>query len=151
VERELTAARVLVAVLLLAVCASPPPLTATVEAFVTKSATVGGPAQLAVTLTNTGPVIPHLGLVFMSGDKWYDHHDVTDGGGCTVDRDHSAFDCGDLKAGQKATFTIVGTARDAGNFHYELAIQELVRPFAYVNDHPNGADVQVWDEAVLPS
>jgi hypothetical protein len=23
-----------------------------------------------------------------------------------------------------------------------------VRPFHYVNDHPNGADVQAWDETI---
>jgi hypothetical protein len=45
---------------------------------------------------------------------------------------------------------IVGTTRDAGTFHYELALRELVRPFDFVNDHPDGADVHVWDETVTP-
>ena len=44
--------------------------------------------------------------------------------------------------------TIVGSATDAGSFHYELALRELVRPFDYVNDHPSGADVQTWDETI---
>jgi hypothetical protein len=137
--------------LLCAGCASPTIFTATVAASATQSATVGGQAQLVVMITNTGPAIPHLGLVFMSADKWYVHHTVTDLGGCTISADASAFDCGDLKAGQTVTFTIAGTAKDAGNFHYDLALRELVQPFDYVNDHPTGADLQSWDESILPA
>jgi hypothetical protein len=137
--------------LLCAGCASPTIFTATVAASATQSATVGGEAQLVVMITNTGPAIPHLGLVFMSADKWYVHHTVTDLGGCTISADASAFDCGDLKAGQTVTFTIAGTAKDAGNFHYDLALRELVQPFDYVNDHPTGADLQSWDESILPA
>ena len=137
--------------LLCAGCASPTIFTATVAASATQSATVGGEAQLVVMITNTGPAIPHLGLVFMSADKWYVHHTVTDLGGCTISADASAFDCGDLKAGQTVTFTIAGTAKDAGNFHYDLALRELVQPFDYVNDHPTGADLQSWDESIHPA
>jgi len=137
--------------LLCAGCASPPIFTATVAASATQSATVGGQAQLVVMVTNTGPAIPHLGLVFMSADKWYVHHTVTDLGGCTLSADASAFDCGDLKAGQAVTYTFTGAAKDAGSFHYELALRELVQPFDYVNDHPTGADVQSWDETILPA
>jgi hypothetical protein len=137
--------------LLCAGCASPTIFTATVAASATQSATVGGQAQLVVMITNTGPAIPHLGLVFMSADKWYVHHTVTDLGGCTISADASAFDCGDLKAGQTVTFTIAGTAKDAGSFHYDLALRELVQPFDYVNDHPTGADLQSWDESILPA
>src|SRR6202049_3938064 len=139
---------------LLLLCAGwglPGLFTATGAASATQSATVGGQAQLVVTITNTGPAIPHLGLVFMSADKWYVHHTVTDLGGCTISADASAFDCGDLKAGQTVTFTIAGTAKDAGNFHYDLALRELVQPFDYVNDHPTGADLQSWDESILPA
>jgi hypothetical protein len=42
----------------------------------------------------------------------------------------------------------VGAAKDAGTYHYQLALRELVRPFDYVNDHPDGADVQAWDETI---
>ncbi|HXD81243.1 MAG TPA: hypothetical protein VNU27_06665 [Candidatus Acidoferrum sp.] len=138
-------------VLLLAGCANPVPLTATVETSATQSAAVGGLAQLVVQLTNTGPAIPHLGLVFMTADKWYDHHTVTDFGGCTVASDASAFDCGDLAAGASASISIAGTAKDVGSFHYELALRELVQPFDFVNDHPDGADVQTWDETITPT
>lgn len=127
---------------------TPTPLTANVSASATQAATVGGRAQLVVNVTNTGPKIPHLGLTFLSADKWYDRHTVTDPGGCTISIDHSAFDCGDLAAGATATFTITGTAMQAGSFHYQLALRELVRPFSYVNDHPDGADVQTWTETV---
>jgi hypothetical protein len=137
--------------LVCAACASPTIYTATIAVSATQSATVGGQAQLVVMVTNTGPVIPHLGLVFMSADKWYDHHSVSDLGGCKLSADASAFDCGDLGAGQNVTFTIAGTAKDAGNFHYELALRELVQPFDYVNDHPTGADLQVWDESIVPA
>jgi hypothetical protein len=137
-------------VLLVSGCTNPIPLTAAVQTAATQDVAVGGRAQLVVQVTNTGPSIPHLGLVFMTGDKWYEHHAVSDLGGCTVAPDASAFDCGDLEAGATASFTIVGTATDAGNFHYELAVRELVRPFDYVNDHPSGADVQTWDETIKP-
>lgn len=141
-----------VALLLLCVaCTDPPIFTATVVASATQSTTVGGRAQMVVTLTNTGPAIPHLGLVFVSADKWYVHHSVTDLGGCTIAADSSAFDCGDLSAGQTVTYSFVGTAKDAGNFHYELALRELIQPFDFVNDHPTGADLQIWDESVLPA
>jgi hypothetical protein len=46
------------------------------------------------------------------------------------------------------SFTIVGTAKDTGTFHYELAIRELVRPFEYVNNTTDGAEVQTRDETV---
>ena len=137
--------------LLLTGCSNPAPLTATIETSATQNVAVSGRAQLVVKLTNTGPAIPQLGLVFMTADRWYDHHTVTDLGGCTVASDSAAFDCGDLAAGATASFSIVGTAKDVGTFHYELALRELVRPFDYVNDHPDGADVQTWDETITAS
>jgi hypothetical protein len=138
-------------VLLAAGCASPVPLTATSDTSATQTVAVGGRAQLVVKLTNTGPAIPHLGLVFMTADKWYEHHTVTDLGGCTIASDSSAFDCGDLAAGASASFSIVGTAKDAGTYHYQLALRELVQPYDFVNDHPDGADVQSWDETITPT
>jgi hypothetical protein len=137
-------------VLLLSGCADPPHFTATVETSATASTAVGGKAQLLVKVTNTGPAIPQLGLVFRSADKWYDHHTVSDLGGCTVDPGAAALQCGDLPAGASASFLIVGVAKDAGTFHYELVLRELVQPFDYVNDHPDGADVQAWDETITP-
>ena len=96
----------LVALLLLcAGCASPTIFTADVAASATQSAAVGGQAQLVVMITNTGPAIPHLGLVFMSADKWYAHHTVTDLGGCTISADASAFECVNMKTGKTETKT----------------------------------------------
>ena len=142
--------RLVALVLAISACTNPVPLTAAVQIAATQGAAVAGRAQLVLQVTNTGPPIPHLGLVFMTADKWYEHHTVSDLSGCTLTADASAFDCGDLGAGASASFTIVGTASDAGSFHYELALRELVRPFDYVNDHPNGADLQTWDEIVTP-
>ncbi len=141
-----------VAVLLLSACFDTPvPLTADVTASATQAASVGGRAQLVVNVTNTGPAITHIGLTFMSADRWYERHTVVDLGTCTVDVDHTAFDCGDLAAGATATYSISGTPTQVGNFHYQLALRELVRPFKYVNDHSDGADVQTWDEVVAPA
>src|SRR5712691_5368927 len=137
-------------VLALAGCVNPVPLSAIVETSATQQAVVGGRAQLLVKLTNTGPAIPHLGLVFRTADRWYEHHTVSDLGGCALAADASAFDCGDVEAGATASFLIVGTAKEAGTFHYELALRQLVRPFDYVNDHSDGADVHIWDETVTP-
>jgi hypothetical protein len=137
-------------VLLVSACDNPAPLTATVEASATQNVAVGGLAQLVVKVTNTGPAIPHLGLVFMTADKWYEHHIVSDFGGCTLSADSSAFDCGDLGVGMTASFVIVGSAKEAGSFSYELALRELARPFDFVNDHPDGADLQKWDETITP-
>jgi hypothetical protein len=131
---------------LLAACSSPVPLTANVTAVASTSVTVGGTAQLVVTVVNTGPRIPHLGLVFRTQDKWFDVHKMTDLGGCSVSTDRSAFDCGDLQVGATGTYSFSGTAIAAGSFHYELALRELVQPFDYVNEHSDGPDVQVWDE-----
>lgn len=137
------------AVVLLSTCVdTPPPLTADVSVSASQTDSVGGRAQLVVSVTNTGPAIPHIGLTFVSADKWYERHTLTDPGGCTVATDYSALDCGDLAAGAAATFSITGTASQAGTFHYELELRELVRPFHYVNDHPNGADAQAWDEKI---
>jgi hypothetical protein len=127
---------------------APQPFTADVNVAASQTASVGGRAQFVVNITNTGPTIPHIGLTFMSADKWYERHTVTDPGGCTVVTDYSALDCGDLAAGASATFSITGTAGPSGTFHYELALRELVQPFHYVNDHPNGADLQTWDETI---
>ena len=141
-----------VAVLLLSACFdTPAPLTADVTASATQAAMVGGRAQLVVNVTNTGPAITHIGLTFISADRWYERHTVTDPGTCSVDADHTAFDCGDLAAGASATYSITGTATQAGTFHYQLALRELVRPFKYINDHADGADVQTWDETVSPN
>lgn len=136
------------AVLLAGVCSGPTPLTATVDAVATTSAALGAPVQLVVKVTNTGPLIPHLGLVFRTADHWYERNKLTDSGGCSVNTDQSAFECGDLQPTESKTFTIAATARTAGTFHYELALRELVEPFAYVNDHTDGPDVQAWDETV---
>jgi hypothetical protein len=144
-------AGLLALVLLLGGCANPVPLTATIETSATQDVAVGAQAQLVVKLINTGPAIPHVGLVFMTADKWYEHHTVTDLGGCTIASDASAFDCGDLAAGASASFSIVGAAKDAGTFHYERALRELVQPFDFVNDHPDGADLQTWDETITPT
>ena len=136
---------------LVAACTDPVPLTATVDATATTSAEVGGVVQLVVKVTNTGPLIPHLGLVFRSEDKWYERHRMTELGQCTVAADSSAFDCGDLQPNETRTFSFQGVATTAGVFHYELALRQLVRPFDYVNDHHDGADVHMWDEKVSAS
>lgn len=139
----------LVAVLLASgLCSNPDPMTATVDVSGSQTARVGDPVELVVKVTNTGPLIPHLGLVFRTPDHWYERHQVTDFGGCDVAKDESAFDCGDLANGASKTYSIHGVANTAGTFHYELALRELVQPFDYVNDHSDGADVQTWDETV---
>lgn len=139
---------VLVVALLAGMCAVPVPLTATVEAAASHAAVVGGAEQLVITVTNTGPLIPHLGLVFRSADHWYDRHKMTAMAGCSIVADQTGFDCGDLAVSETRTFTFAGTATTAGTFHYELALRELVQPFDFVNDHPDGADAVSWDETV---
>jgi hypothetical protein len=139
----------LVAVLLASgLCSNPEPMTASVDAGGTQTARVGDAVQLVVKITNTGPLIPHLGLVFRTADVWYDRHTMTDLGGCTIARSESAFDCGDLAKSESKTFSFHGVADATGTFHYQLALRELVQPFDYVNDHPDGADAQSWDETV---
>jgi hypothetical protein len=133
---------------LVAACADPVRLTATVDATATTSAEVGGVVQLVVKVTNTGPLIPHLGLVFRSEDKWYERHRITELGDCSVAADSSAFDCGDLQPNETRTFSFRGVATTPGSFHYELALRQLVQPFDYVNDHHDGADIHVWEETV---
>ena len=129
-------------------CASPQPLAASMTVAASSSSSVGGAAQLVVSVTNTGPAIPHLGLVFRSSDRWYSVHSVSDLAGCTVASEMSAFDCGDLAAGASKTFSFSGVSSAAGQYHYELALRELVQPFDWVNDHPDGVDAQTWDEVV---
>ncbi|TMC52276.1 MAG: hypothetical protein E6J20_12660 [Chloroflexi bacterium] len=139
----------LVAALLAAgLCAPPVPLTASVEQVASRDVKAGSAAQLVVKVTNTGPVIPHLGLVFRTADHWFERHKMTDLGGCVVATEESAFDCGDLAQGESKTYSFHGDAGTAGVFHYEMVLRELVQPFDYVNDHPDGADAQVWDETV---
>lgn len=141
-------AALLVAMLAGGPCSAPVPMTSTVNVVATHDAKFGDPVQLVVKVTNTGPLIPHLGLVFRTSDRWYDRHNVSDLGGCVVASDESAFDCGDLAPGAAKTYSFHGTASTRGTFHYELALRELVQPFDYVNDHPDGADAQQWDETV---
>lgn len=129
-------------------CSPPQPLTATVSAVASDKAKVGESVQLVVKVTNTGPLIPHLGLVFRSEDRWFERHQVTDFAGCAVASEQSAFDCGNLNAGDSRSFAFQGVATTAGAFHYELALRELVQPFEWVNDHADGADAQTWDETV---
>ena len=140
----------IIVAMLTAACSQPVPLTATVEAIASATAEVGGAVQLVVKVTNTGPLVPHLGLVFRTADKWYETHRMTELGGCTVVTDSSAFDCGDLPAKESRTLSLRGVATTAGTFHYELALRQLVQPFDYVNDH-HGVDAQIWDEVVKAS
>ena len=129
-------------------CASPQHLTASMSVAASTSSSVGGAAQLVVTVTNTGPLIPHLGLVFRTSDQWYERHEMKDLASCSVVSESSAFDCGDLADGHSRTFSFAGVATSAGTFHYELALRELVQPYDWVNDHPDGADAQTWDETI---
>jgi hypothetical protein len=129
-------------------CESSDPFTAEVSVAASQESTVGGRAQLVVSVTNSGPTIPHLGLTFTSADRWYELHDVTSSGSCSLDVEQLAFDCGDLEAGASATFSIAGVAKEAGTYHYRLALRSLVRPFHYVNDHADGPDTVEWDETV---
>src|SRR6476646_4070865 len=112
-------------------CSAPDALTATVDAVATQSAKVGSPVDLVLKVTNTGPAIPHLGFVFRSTDRWYDRHEMTDLGGCSIASDASAFDCGDLAPNQTKTYSFRGVANLAGSFHFELALRELVHPFDF--------------------
>jgi len=141
---------VVVATLLLAAgpCASPQPMTATLNISASSTAKVDVLEQLVVKVTNSGPLIPHLGLVFRSADRWYERHQMKDLAGCTVSTEQSALDCGDLAVGASKTLTFQGVAGTPGTFHYELALRELVQPFDWVNDHPDGAEAQAWDETV---
>jgi hypothetical protein len=141
----------LVLALLAAACSDPVPLTAGVDLAASRAEVVGSSVQLVVMVTNTGPLIPHVGLVFRTADRWYERHKVTELAGCAIASDASAFDCGDLAAGETKTYTFSGIATVAGIFHYELAVRELVQPFDYVDDHPDGPDVQTWDETVTPA
>src|SRR5260370_36717532 len=97
-------------------CWAPVAMTATVNAVATHSAKLGDPVQLVVKVTNTGPLIPPLGLVFRTTDHWYERHNVTDLGGCVVASDESAFDCGDLAEGAEKTYSFHGTAKTRGTF-----------------------------------
>ncbi len=142
------AAVVFAALLITLACESSAPFTATVSVAASQESTAGGRSQLVMTVTNSGPAIPHLGLTFMTADRWYELHDVTDSGSCVIDAEQFAFDCGDLAAGASATYSIAGVAKEPGTYHYRLALRSLVRPFHYVNDHADGADAVVWDETV---
>ena len=129
-------------------CAAPQPMTASVNVIASSAVRLGDVSQLVVKVTNTGPMIPHLGLVFRTSDRWFDRHEMKDLAGCTVAAESSAFDCGDLAASDTKTYSFSGLANAAGTFHYELALRELVQPYDWVNDHPDGADAQTWDETV---
>jgi hypothetical protein len=129
-------------------CAPPQPMSASVNVIASSAVRIGELSQLVVKVTNTGPLIPHLGLVFRTSDHWYDRHEMTDLSGCVVADESAGFDCGDLAVSDSRTFTFSGVARAAGTFHYELALRELVQPYDWVNDHPDGADAQTWDETV---
>ena len=129
-------------------CTAPIPLSAGVEVSTTQRAVVGSTEQLVIRVANTGPPIPQLGLVFRTPDVWFVTHRITELGGCTVAAESSAFSCGDLGAGVTRSYSFAGVALAAGAFHYELAVREMVQPFDYVDDHPDGPDVQAWDETV---
>jgi hypothetical protein len=129
-------------------CAQPQPMTASVNVITSSVVRVGDVSQLVVKVTNTGPAIPHLGLVFRTSDHWYERHAMKDVAGCSVAAESSGFDCGDLSVSDSRTFSFSGVATAAGTFHYELALRELSQPFDWVNDHPDGADAQTWDETV---
>src|SRR5260370_37478829 len=86
-------------------CWAPVAMTATVNAVATHDAKVGDPVQLVVKVTNPGPLIRHLGLVFRTTDHWYERHNVTDLGGCVVASHESAFDCGGAAEGAEKTYS----------------------------------------------
>src|SRR5260370_27833730 len=99
------AARLSALVMLLAGCINPVPPTATIETSATHNVAVGGLAQLVVKLTNTGPAIPHLRLVFMTTDKCYDLHTVTDFAVFITVTCVSSFDSRDPAAAASSSFS----------------------------------------------
>src|SRR5258705_11898971 len=101
---------VMVVLLTAGLCSAPQPLTATVGALATRSSIVGGSAELVLRVTNPGPVITQLGFVFRTAERWYDRHEMTDLGGCSIALDASAFACGDLPAGETRTYSFHGVA-----------------------------------------
>src|SRR5437762_12541387 len=115
-------------------CSTPEPLTAIVDAVATQSAKVGGTVELVVAVKNTGPAIFHLGLVFRTPDRWYERHEMTDLGGCSIAADASAFDCGALAPSETKSYSLHGIANSAGSYHSELALRELALPFNSVKD-----------------
>src|SRR5690348_8522897 len=106
---------VLAAVLIAAgPCAPPQPMSASVNVIASSAVRVGELSQLVVKITNTGPLIPHLGLVFRTSDHWYDRHEMTDLSGCVVAAESAGFDCGDLAVNDSRTFSFSGVATAAG-------------------------------------
>lgn len=108
---------------------------------------VGEQGGETLAITNNDTFIQDLVIFYADGhDNWVDHH-VVDAGGCQLDKGINAFRCGPLNAGQSVTITIVGAARDAGNFTYGWGLGD---------DPPNGGDLRqwgqmfTWSEAVSP-
>src|SRR5690349_21723330 len=89
-------------------CASPQPMTASVNVIASSVVRIGEVSQLVVKVTNTGPAVPHLGLVFRTSDHWYDRHEMKDLAGCVVAVESSGFDCGDLAVSDSRTFSFSG-------------------------------------------
>jgi len=104
-------------------CSGPVPLTAPISTTASTTSIVGGPAQLVIKVTRTGPDIPRRGLVFRTYDTWYETHHMTDVSGCSVAVSEPAFDCGDLGQNADEAFFFAGLATAAGTFHYEFAMR----------------------------
>lgn len=116
----------------------------------TNHSVVGGNSSFTVTVTNTsGSDIKNF-VIYVhpeGGDDWFRHHTVTSSGSCVADRSHGLFKCGPIAKGSTATFTIQGTAVDAGTFNYILN---------YADDRGGGDIAWVpgrspgWTETVRP-
>src|SRR5207302_9529226 len=96
----------LVAALLAAgLCAPPVPFTANVEQVASRDVKAGSAAQLVVKVTNTGPVIPHLDLVFRTADRWFERHKLTDLARCAISTEQYAISGGDLVQGESKAYS----------------------------------------------
>jgi hypothetical protein len=134
------------------------PYKAEVTGETTSQTSVGGPAHIRLSVRNTGPDMQKLAVIFQTSDgydNWLDHHEVTDAGGCQVDRNLTGFRCGVLKTGATAEIDIMATARHRGTFKYELAVADVSgsRP-RYVNESRDGDKIKFkvegWSEEVVP-
>jgi hypothetical protein len=133
------------------------PLTAQISSTACPVAHVGDPACLKVTLTNTGPPISVLAMIFDT-DKpytdWFQHHTgaslaKTDpAAGCNFDLVKLEVVCGPVPAGSHLTIVLTGFVASLGTYQYAVHFGDLHAGYlSDVNLNADGTQFRVfWTE-----
>ena len=139
---------------------APAPLTARLSGSYCPVIRVGDTACWHGGLTNTGPRIGRLAMIFVVGGgytNWFTTHagpslsGFYTTAGCTVDAANARILCGAVPAGASVSVYLDGDVSKAGAFSYAVKFADISSGgVVYIDQNPNGThQVVSWSESII--